>query len=310
MLALDFLHTPVLVSEVIDLLAVQPGGRYVDCTAGQGGHMMAILEASAPGGQVLGMDLDPEALRIARQRLARFDGSFELVNSNYVQIKAVCAARSFQPVHGVLFDLGLSSFQLESGKRGFSFQEDAPLDMRFSPDQKTTAADIVNGAPEEEIAHILWTYGEERFSRQIARRIVARRPIATARQLADAVAQATPRGPRRIHPATKTFQAIRIAVNQELQNIEEGLRQAMDVLGYGGRLVVISYHSLEDRLVKRFLRQESTDCLCPPGAPACICGHKARARLVTRKSVVPTVEEMQQNPRSRSARLRALERIA
>ncbi|MEK7873280.1 MAG: 16S rRNA (cytosine(1402)-N(4))-methyltransferase RsmH, partial [Chloroflexota bacterium] len=254
--------------------------------------------------------LDPEALQAARQRLARFSGSFELVNSNYVHIKAVCAARNFQPVHGVLFDLGLSSFQLESEGKGFSFQEDAPLDMRFSPDQTTTAADIVNGAPEEELAHILWAYGEERFSRQIARRIVARRPFSTARQLAEAVAQATPRGPRRIHPATRTFQAIRIAVNQEIQNIEEGLRQAMDVLGYGGRLVVISYHSLEDRLVKRFFREESTDCLCPPGAPACICGHRARARLVMRKSVAPMPEELRQNPRSRSARLRALERTA
>ncbi|MBI4308320.1 MAG: 16S rRNA (cytosine(1402)-N(4))-methyltransferase RsmH [Chloroflexi bacterium] len=304
-----FLHTPVLVQEVLVALAVQPGGRYVDCTVGQGGHALAILEASAPGGQVLGIDLDPEAVRTARQRLLPHAGSFDLVNDNFARIQAICQERNFQPVHGVLFDLGLSSLQLEGEARGFSFHEDAALDMRFSPEQQTTAADIVNGASAEEIARILWAYGEERYSRQIARRIVERRPLRTARELAEVVSQVTPRGRHRIHPATRTFQALRIAVNGELQNLEEGLKHAVDILGHAGRLAVISYHSLEDRLVKHFFRQESTDCLCPPGAPVCVCGHRSRARLVTRKPILPTPEEVWENPRSRSARLRALERV-
>lgn len=307
-LASAFLHTPVLVREVLGALAVQPGGRYVDCTVGQGGHALAVLKASAPGGQLLGLDLDPEAIASARQRLLPYDGSFELVNANFAHVSRICEERRFRPVHGVLFDLGLSSLQLEGEGRGFSFREDAPLDMRFSPEQETTAADIVNGASAEELARILWAYGEERRSRQIARRIAERRPLRTARELAELVSQVMPRGRYRVHPATRTFQALRIAVNRELQNLEEGLRQAVDLLGQGGRLAAISYHSLEDRQVKHFFRQESTDCLCPPGTPACICGHRARGRLVTRKAIVPTPEEVRENPRSRSARLRALER--
>jgi 16S rRNA (cytosine1402-N4)-methyltransferase len=303
-------HVPVLLREVVEALAVRPGGRYVDCTLGAGGHAQAILEAASPDGELLGIDLDPEALATARQRLAAFGERITLVEGNFSQVGDLCRERGFAPVQGILFDLGLSSLQLEEESRGFSFQREGPLDMRFSPRQELTAADIVNTYSEEDLADLLWRYGEERRSRRIARRLIEERPFRTTTQLAKAVEQAVGRRARSvIHPATRTFQALRIAVNQELLHLEAALPQAHGLLGFGSRLVVISYHSLEDRIVKGFLGREARDCVCPPGGPVCVCGHRATLRLVARGVVRPSAAEVAANPRARSARLRVAERL-
>jgi 16S rRNA (cytosine1402-N4)-methyltransferase len=289
-------HIPVLLEETIEALNVQPGGRYIDCTIGPGGHAAAILEHSSPGGQLLGVDADPKAIKIARTRLEAYANSILLVNQNFAELRAICMKYGFFPVHGILFDLGLSSVQLEHNNRGFSFQHDALLDMRLSPSQEITAAIIINASPERQLAHLIKAYGEERYSQQIARQIVRQRPITTTLQLAGVIEQAVGGRRGRIHPATKTFQALRVAVNQELEHLESALRQAIDLLDLGGRLVVISYHSLEDRIVKNFMRQEAS-------------GEKAILRLVNKKVITPSRAEAQSNPRSRSAKLRAAERI-
>ena len=308
-------HVPVLLREVVEALAVRPGGRYVDCTLGAGGHAEAILEAASPDGELLGIDLDPEALTTARQRLARFsaEGGGErvtFVEGNFSQVGDLCRERGFAPVQGILFDLGLSSLQLEEESRGFSFQREGPLDMRFSPRQELTAADIVNTYSQEDLADLLWRYGEERRSRRIARRLTEERPFRTTTQLAKAVEQAVGRRARGvIHPATRTFQALRITVNQELLHLATALLQAHGLLGFGSRLVVISYHSLEDRIVKNFMRREARDCVCPPGVLICVCGHRATLRLVARGVVRPSAAEVAANPRARSARLRVAERL-
>jgi 16S rRNA (cytosine1402-N4)-methyltransferase len=301
-------HTPVLVSEVLEALAVQPGGRYIDCTLGTGGHAAAILEHSSPGGQLLGIDADPEAIKVARERFKDTKDSIHIVNDNFVNLQSICIRYDFFPVHGILFDLGLSSLQLNGNGRGFSFQHDAPLDMRLNPNQRITAADIVNGAPEARLAYLIKTYGEEKNGLRIARQIIQERPIKTTLQLARLIERVVGRRGR-LHPATKTFQALRIAVNHELEHLETTLRQAVDLLGYEGRLVVISYHSLEDRVVKQFMHQESKGCICPPAMPVCTCGHVARLRLINKKIITPSTVEITTNPRSRSARLRAAERI-
>ncbi|MEN8615253.1 16S rRNA (cytosine(1402)-N(4))-methyltransferase RsmH [Dehalogenimonas sp. THU2] len=301
-------HIPVMLEETLQALAVGPGGRYVDGTTGAGGHARAILEMSSPGGQLLGIDADPKSLEIARENLWDFEGSYLLVNDNFGNMETVCRDNGFYPVHGILLDLGLASMQLTAAGRGFSFRHEAPLDMRFSPDQKVTAAEIVNTYSETEISDILWRYGEERRSRQIARRIVESRPIKTTTELAALVARVVGGG-EDIHPATRTFQALRIAVNEELTRLENVLEQATRLLGFGGRLVVISYHSLEDRIVKQFMQQESRDCVCPADLPECRCGHAARLRILNKKVITPSVEELRLNPRSRSAKLRAAERI-
>jgi len=302
-------HIPVLVEETIQALAVQPGGRYIDCTLGGGGHAAAILECSSPGGQLLGIDADPEAIKIARERLEAYSSSVLLTNDNFVNLQAICYKHDFLPVHGILFDLGLSSLQLNGNGRGFSFQREAPLDMRLNPNQTLTAADIVNTYSETALAHLIKEYGEEGYSRKIARRIVQERPIENTLQLARTVERVIGRSRGKIHPATRTFQALRIEVNQELEHLELALGQAVNLLGFEGRLVVISYHSLEDRLVKRFMQRESKDCICPPGTPICICGHTASLRLIRKRVIIPSPEEIQTNPRSRSARLRVVERI-
>ena len=307
---LSVAHKPVLLKEVVTALAVQPGGRYIDCTLGGGGHARAIMEHSSPGGQLLGIDADPEAIRAATLNLSHFTYSTLLVNDNFVNLDDICHRYNFYPVHGILLDLGLSSLQLANDPRGFSFQYEADLDMRFNPNQETTAADIVNTYSESELANIIRSYGEEDNSYRIARRIVQARPIHTTLQLAAVVEDAVGgRKGSRIHPATKTFQALRIAVNDELDHLEETLRKTTDLLGIGGRLVVISYHSLEDRIVKQFMQRESQDCLCPPRMPVCRCGHKASMRLINKKIITPSEEEIEQNPRSRSARMRVAERI-
>jgi 16S rRNA (cytosine1402-N4)-methyltransferase len=232
-----------------------------------------------------------------------------LVNDNFKNLEDICRSRDFHPVDGILLDLGISSLQLDDMERGFSFRFDAPLDMRFGPEQSTTAAKILNSFTEKDIATLLKEYGEERHSRLIARRIVAMRPVKTTQELVSAIEHLPGMTSGRIHPATRTFQALRIAVNRELENLEDVLKQTLDVLGEGGRLVVISYHSLEDRLVKHFMQEESRGCLCPPDVPVCACGHTPALRLVTRKPMVPTEAEREENPRSRSAKLRVAERI-
>ncbi|MBI4300829.1 MAG: 16S rRNA (cytosine(1402)-N(4))-methyltransferase RsmH [Chloroflexi bacterium] len=303
-------HVPVLLDEVVAGLDVIPGGRYIDCTVGAGGHAEAILEASAPGGQLLGIDADPHAVSVTSARLRPYGSSVLLVNDNFRNLEAICTRYSFYPVHGVLFDLGISSLQLAGEGRGFSFRAEEPLDMRFSPDQRLTAADIVNTYFEEDLAEILRSYGEEPHNRRIAREIVAHRPLLTARELAQLIERMSGGGRRgRIHPATRTFMALRIAVNEELESLKSALEQATRLLGKGGRLAVISFHSLEDRVVKAFMHEESRECICPPGVPVCICGHQATLRLISRKAIMPSAEETERNPRSRSARLRVAERI-
>jgi len=301
-------HAPVLLHEVVDYLAVQPGGRYVDCTTGAGGHARAILEAAAPGGLLLGLDADPVAVGVAAENLRPFGDSVQLVESNFRDLKRVCRSHNFVPVHGILFDLGISSMQL-ADDRGFSFQVEAPLDMRFNPGQVLTADDIVNQYAEQDLADVIWRFGEDPASRRIARAIVRARPVGTTTELAAIIARAAGGPRRRIHPATRTFQALRIAVNDELGALRDALGQAVELLGNGGRLVVIAFHSLEDRIVKQFLQQESRDCICAPEQPACVCGHRATLRIITRHTVTPSPEETSENPRSRSARLRAAEKL-
>ena len=287
------------------MLAVGPGSRCVDATLGDGGHAAAILEATAPDGKLLGIDADPQALERARKRLSAFGDRAILVNDNFANLEAIVERHSFRPVLAVLMDLGLSSWQLESGGRGFSFREDVGLDMRLSPSQPVTASDVVNTYSQVELQRIISTYGEEQQARRIAAAIVRHRPIETALQLARVIEAAVPRRGQRIHPATRTFQAIRVFVNRELETLESALEQAVRVLEQGGRLVVIAYHSLDDRLIKTFLRRESRDCICPTGQPTCTCEHRASVRLLTKKVVKPSAAEVRENPRVRSARLRA-----
>jgi len=290
-------HIPVLLEETIEALDLQPGGRYIDGTIGPGGHAAAILEHSSPGGQLLGIDADPRAIKMARSRLEAYGDSVLLVNQNFANLKSICLKHGFFPVHGILFDLGLSSVQLEKNNRGFSFQHDALLDMRLNPCQEITADTIVNSSPENQLAKMIRAYGEERHSQQIARHIVRQRPITTSLQLAQTIEQAVGGRRGRIHPATRTFQALRIAVNQELEHLKSALEQAVDLLGFGGRLVVISYHSLEDRIAKQFMHQQAS------GEEACL-------RLINKKVITPSLAEVHYNPRSRSAKLRAAERIS
>ncbi len=308
-MGLQLHHKPVMVPEVLEALGVQPGGRYVDGTLGEGGHAEAVLRASDPGGQVMGLDADHEAIAVATDRLRGFGSSFLGLPANFRDIRRIALSYDFAPVHGVLFDLGVSSLQLDAEARGFSFRRRDPLDMRFSLDQAITAADIVNGYSRDELADVIYRFGEERGARRIAAAIVRARPVSTSADLAEVILSVA-RGPRRrLHPATKTFQALRIAVNDELSALETALEQSVSLLGHGGRLVVLAYHSLEDRIVKNFMRSQASDCICPPGTPVCRCGHLATVRLVTRRVIKPTSAEVESNPRSRSARLRVVERI-
>ena len=298
-------HRPALLREAMAALSVGPGDRCIDTTVGDGGHSLALLEATAPDGRLLGIDADPWALERAQARLRSFGDRVTLANGNFANLEHIVEHHHFYPVLAIIMDLGLSSWQLEASRRGFSFREDMPLDMRLNSSQTITASDVVNTFTLDELARVIATYGEEPQARRIARSIVRHRPIGTALQLAQAIEAAVPRRGRRLHPATRTFQAIRIVVNQELENLESALRQAMRVLARGGRLAVIAYHSLEDRLVKTFMRREARECICPPGQPQCTCDHLASVRILTKKVVKPSEEEILDNPRARSARLRA-----
>jgi 16S rRNA (cytosine1402-N4)-methyltransferase len=302
------LHAPVLLNEALDGLGVKAGGRYVDCTLGTGGHAIAILERSEPNGRLLGMDRDPTAVQVSRQRLGAYGDRVRLVHESFTQLKTAASAEGFIPADGVLLDLGMSSLQLEHGERGFSFQKDGPLDMRMDPEEQLTADQLVNELDEKELAEIIANYGEEAKARAIARAIVRNRPLNTTLELADVVARTVGRR-RRTHPATKTFQALRIAVNDELEALSCVLPQITEVLATGGALAVITFHSLEDRLVKRYLANESRDCICPPEIPVCMCTHKRTLEILTRKPMRPSAEEISRNPRSRSAKLRVAVRV-
>ena len=296
-------HKPVMVDEVVSAIQPRSGGRYIDCTTGEGGHAEAILGHCDPPARLLGLDLDREALAVAEDRLARFGETTKLVETSYVNIAEVAAKQGFVPCDGVLFDLGVSSLQLENASRGFAFLKEAALDMRFGPSIGRSAREIVNETDETDLANLIYRLGEERRSRRIARAIVRARPVETTVELAEVVVRAIgwpSRARRRTHPATRTFQALRIAVNDELGNVEAGIRGAIGVLRQGGRVVVISYHSLEDRLVKNLLREESK----PVDE-----NHSPALRLITKRVIKPEASEIEVNRRSRSARMRVAERL-
>ena len=301
-------HRPVLYQQTIEYLAPKRLGLYLDCTAGAGGHSEGILKASFPDGKLLALDLDPLAVRLTTARLAQFGERAKVIQASYLEAARILQQMGWDAVDGILMDLGVSSMQLDQQERGFSFRYDAPLDMRFDPGRGLSAADLLNQLAEKELADLIWRYGEERFSRRIARKIVENRPIRTTFQLADLVRAAVSGPHGKIDPATKTFQAIRIAVNDELRTIEQAIPSLISLLKPKGRLAVISFHSLEDRLVKQAFKRESVDCICPPEQLLCTCGHKASIKLLTSKPVVATEQENEENPRARSAKLRVLEK--
>jgi 16S rRNA (cytosine1402-N4)-methyltransferase len=310
-------HLPVLAEEVMSTLAPARGSLQIDATVGGGGHTERILGATDPDGRLLGLDADGAAIaRVARRLTPRFGDRLVLRQANFRQLAEVAPAAGFGQVDGLLFDLGLSSYQLADTERGFGFRAGGPLDMRFDTSRGTSAKDLIATLSQPELTALFRRYGEEPFAPRIARAIVDARKTAsieTAEELVALIERAAPRpapGRRRVHPATRVFQALRIAANEELDALQEGLAAAVDLLRPGGRLVVLSYHSLEDRIVKRFFQAERRGCVCPPEVPVCICGRNPRLRLVTRPSLTPTGEEIAANPRSRSARLRAAERIA
>jgi 16S rRNA (cytosine1402-N4)-methyltransferase len=301
-------HEPVLYKEIIHALQPHAGGRYVDGTLGAGGHARGIMEASAPDGQLLGLDVDPQALAIARRNLAPYENRIHLAQASYTSLSTQLARLGWETVEGILLDLGASSMQFDTPERGFSFLQDAPLDMRFGPHLLQTAADLVNTYSEKELADLIYEYGEERDSRKIARAIVRARPIQTTRELVAAIGTVSPRRGDRLHPATRTFQALRIAVNEELSSIRDVLPQAVGSLKPGGRLAVISFHSLEDRIVKDFFREQSRDLVNPPYEQIYEAERKATLKEVNRKPITPSEEEMRTNPRARSAKLRIAEK--
>jgi 16S rRNA (cytosine1402-N4)-methyltransferase len=307
-------HQPVMIKEVVESLHCRAGGIYVDGTVGGGGHAYEILEQSAPEGMLIGIDRDEEALAAAEIRLRGFGRRKILVKGNFLDIAAILAGLKIKFVDGIVLDLGVSSHQLEEARRGFSFAQEGPLDMRMDSDQDFSAGDLVNNFAENELAKIIRDYGEERMARRIARAIVRKRagaPITTTTELAAVVRQAVPAayGRQRIHPATRTFQAIRIAVNDELVDLPRAIRSGLGVLAGGGRFSIIAFHSLEDRVVKNEFRWGEGGCICPPRLPVCICQRKAVLKVLTKKPLRPGPEELAGNPRARSARLRTAERI-
>jgi 16S rRNA (cytosine1402-N4)-methyltransferase len=291
-------------------LALQPNLDSIDGTLGGGGHAEAMLQATGPTGRLLGLDLDPAAIRRGVERLAPFGKRVVLQQGSFQEMAHFAAQHGFAGLGAILLDLGLSSYELADDARGFSFQVAGPLDMRFDPTGDLTADEIVNTWTVEEIADVIYRYGEEPRSRRIARAIVAARPIYTSVELAAVIARSLGGSQgRRVHPATRIFQALRITVNDELTALEVTLPQIVNLLRPGGRCAIITFHSLEDRIVKRFFQREAQDCLCPPGLPTCVCGHQATLKIVTRKPIQPSETEISQNPRSRSAKLRIAERL-
>lgn len=309
----EFIHKSVMPAVVMAFLSPVPGGLYLDGTVGAGGHARLILEAASPDGRLIGLDRDPEALAKAAEVLAPFGDRAVLRHGNFSEAEEILAELGVDGLDGMLLDLGVSSYQLDAPGRGFSFRADAPLDMRMDPTTGITAAEVLEGAGAEELARIFREYGEERYARRIARRIVDIRrehPLETTRQLAELVRETVPGGmiPSRIHPATRVFQALRIHVNGELEHVSRGVSRGIDLLKPEGRLVVISFHSLEDRIVKRIFQEEATGCICPPRLPMCVCNKTPRVELLARKAVRAAAEEVEANPRARSAVLRAVRR--
>ncbi len=308
---MEFSHRPVLLKETLAALKLRPGGTYIDATVGGGGHARAILEAIQPGGTLIGIDRDGEALEAARKHLKDFDASFVPVRDNFANLKPVSLSLGLAEVDGILFDLGVSSYQLDNPRRGFTYMHDAPLDMRMDQGEGVSAADLVNSLPERELARIIKSYGEERWARRIARFVASHSGrIESTGELVDLIKKAIPARARREggHPARRTFQAIRIAVNQELENIGPALTEGAELLAPGGRLAVITFHSLEDRLVKRALARLQGGCTCPPGMPACGCDGQGIMQVITRKPVLPSPQEVEKNNRARSAKLRIAEK--
>ncbi len=309
-----FRHVPVLASEVIQYLTPQAGTTYVDGTLGGGGHSELILQAARSDALLIGIDRDRSALAAATERLVRFKTRFRAVQGSFGDLAQLLADQDIEVIDGLLLDLGVSSHQLDSPERGFSFRNNGPLDMRMNPLDGDTAADLVNHLPEHELEQIIREFGEERWARKIARRIVSMRsetPLMTTQELAELVETTIPRRfqEERIHPATRTFQALRMAVNHELEQVRQGVLAGIELLRPKGRLVVISFHSLEDRIVKHLFREAAAGCVCPPRFPHCVCGRQPKVRLLTGKPVIAGADERSENPRARSAKLRALEKL-
>lgn len=304
----------MLSKEVVDAVCWRQGGRYVDATVGGGGHALALLEVAGPKTQLIAFDQDEAAINAASHRLRDKACQVTFIHSNFVHIHRELTRRQLVPIDGILFDLGVSSYQLDEGERGFSYHHDAPLDMRMDQTLPYTAADLIASLSEEELADIIFRYGEERWAKRIAKFVIearANRPISTTGELVDVIKAAIPAGARRSgpHPARRTFQALRIAVNRELEYLEQALHDAVHLLNPSGRIAVISFHSLEDRIVKETFQSLASGCECPPDLPICACGKRPDLKIITRRPIVPQPAEVAQNPRARSAKLRVAKRV-
>ncbi len=311
---MDFNHKPIMLDECIDFLDIKPSGTYMDCTLGGGGHSMAIAERLNTEGLLIGIDQDPNAIKAAGDRLKTYGSRVTLVRDNFVNLDKVVQELDIKRIDGFLFDLGISSPQVDQAERGFSYQHDAELDMRMNPDQTPSAKDLVNELSEEELARVIKKFGEENWAARIAKFIVEFRQeerITTTGQLVDIIKKAIPARARKAgpHPAKRTFQALRIAVNNELEILPQAIKQAVDLLNINGRIVIISFHSLEDRIVKQTFKEMNQTCTCPPGFPICICSAEQRLKIITKKPVTARIQELEDNPRARSAKVRAAERL-
>lgn len=311
---MEFHHISVLLNECIDNLNIRPDGIYVDGTMGGGGHSLEIVKRLTTG-RLICIDQDPNAHEAAGKRLAEYKDRITFVRDNFGNIKSILDSLGIEKIDGMLLDIGVSSHQLDEAERGFSYQQDAPLDMRMNPDRPFSAYDVVNGYDEDELDRVIFTYGEERWARRIAQFIVKEReakPIETTGELVDIIKKAVPKGARKDgpHPAKRTFQAIRIEVNGELEVLQRAIDDVAARLAVGGRLCIITFHSLEDRIVKEAFRKQENPCICPPQFPVCVCGKKPLGRVITRKPILPSKEELEENPRSRSAKLRVLEGVS
>lgn len=311
---MEFHHISVLLNECIDNLNITPDGIYVDGTMGGGGHSLEIAKRLTTG-RLICIDQDPNAHEAAGKRLAEYKDRITFVKDNFGNIANILDSLGIEKIDGMLLDIGVSSHQLDEAERGFSYQQDAPLDMRMNPDRPFSAYDVVNGYDEDELDRVIFTYGEERWARRIAQFIVKEReakPIETTGELVDIIKKAVPKGARKDgpHPAKRTFQAIRIEVNGELEVLQRAIDDVAARLAVGGRLCIITFHSLEDRIVKEAFRKQENPCICPPQFPVCVCGKKPLGRVITRKPILPSKEELEENPRSRSAKLRVLEGVS
>ena len=311
---MEFHHISVLLNECIDNLNIRPDGIYVDGTMGGGGHSLEIAKRLTTG-RLICIDQDPNAHEAAGKRLAEYKDRITFVRDNFGNIKSILDSLGIEKIDGMLLDIGVSSHQLDEAERGFSYQQDAPLDMRMNPDRPFSAYDVVNGYDEDELDRVIFTYGEERWARRIAQFIVKEReakPIETTGELVDIIKKAVPKGARKDgpHPAKRTFQAIRIEVNGELEVLQRAIDDVAARLAVGGRLCIITFHSLEDRIVKEAFRKQENPCICPPQFPVCVCGKKPLGRVITRKPILPSKEELEENPRSSSAKLRVLEGVS